>query len=150
MSQKISNGVKICISATGKSLDSLLDPRFGRTVYFLIVDEKGKLIKAIKNTGVQAMRGAGITAAQIVAQEKVKAVITGNIGPNASMVLGSSEIKIFIGSPGMKVRDVLQEYQKGKLQEVKKTILSKLGFGQGFGQGRRIGRGGRRGRRPRV
>ncbi|XOB41546.1 MAG: NifB/NifX family molybdenum-iron cluster-binding protein [Candidatus Nealsonbacteria bacterium] len=139
--------MKICISATGNNLDAPLDPRFGRAMYFLIVDDKGKLIKAIKNTGVQAMRGAGITAAQIVAAEKVNVVITGNIGPNASMVLGSSGIKIFLGSPGMNVRDVFQEYQKGKLREATESVPCGPGFGPGFGQ-RGKGLGGRgRGRR---
>ncbi|KPJ55174.1 hypothetical protein AMJ47_01515 [Parcubacteria bacterium DG_72] len=139
--------MRICITATGNNLDAALDPRFGRAMYFLIVDNKGKLIKAIKNTGVQAMRGAGITAAQIVAKEKVNVVITGNIGPNASMVLGSSGIKIFLGNPAMSVREVLQEYQKGKLQEAKGAVPCGPGFGAGPGQ-RRRGFGGRgRGRR---
>ncbi len=139
--------MKICITATGNNLDAALDPRFGRAMYFLIVDDKGKLIKVIKNTGVQAMRGAGITAAQIVAKEKVEVVITGNVGPNASMVLGSSGIKIFLGSPAMNVRDVLQEYQRGKLQEATGSVPHQPGFGPGLGQ-RRKGSGGRgRGRR---
>ena len=148
MPQKMSNEVKICITAAGNNLDAALDPRFGRTMYFLIVDDRGKLIKAIKNTGVRAMRGAGITAAQIVANTKVNIVITGNIGPNASMVLGSSGIKIFIGSPGMKARDILEGYQKGKLQEATGAVPCRPGFGTGSGQRRRGpgGRGQRRGR----
>jgi len=139
--------MKICISATGNNLNAGLDPRFGRAIYFLIVDDKGKLIKAIKNTGVQAMRGAGITAAQIIAKEKVGVVITGNVGPNASMVLGSSGIKIFLGNPAMSVRDVIQEYQKGKLQGATGAVPYGSGFGAGPGQ-RKGGLGGRnRGRR---
>ena len=139
--------MKICISATGNNLDAALDPRFGRALYFLIIDNKGKLIKAIKNTGIQAMRGAGITAAQVVAKEKVNVVITGNIGPNAFMVLGSSGVKIFLGNPAMSVRDVFQEYQKGKLQEATGAAPCGPGFGLGPGQ-RRRGFGGR-GRRRR-
>jgi predicted Fe-Mo cluster-binding NifX family protein len=135
--------MKICISATGNNLDSSLDPRFGRAMYFLIVDNKGKLIKTIKNAGVQAMRGAGITAAQIIAKEKVNVVITGNIGPNASMVLGSSGIKVFIGNPAMSVRDAFKEYQKGNLQEAKGAMPCGPGFGPGRGQGRRSFGGGR-------
>ena len=104
--------MKICITSTGSDLDSFLDPRFGRAMFFLIVDDKGELIKTIKNTGVQAMRGAGITAAQIVAKEKADILITGNIGPNAFGVLDSSGVKIFLGNPGMSVRDVLQEYHR--------------------------------------
>lgn len=62
--------MKICISSAGSDLNASLDPQFGRATHFLIIDNKGKLIKAIKNTGAQAMRGAGISAAQIVANEK--------------------------------------------------------------------------------
>jgi len=126
--------MEICITATGNNLDTALDPRFGRAMYFLIVDDKGKLIKVIKNTGVQAMRGAGITAAQIVAEEKVKIVITGNIGPNASMVLSGAKIKVFIGNPQMSAKDVFQEYKKGKLQEAADVISDRPGSGgRGWG-----------------
>ena len=133
--------MKICISATGDNLDASLDPRFGRALYFLIIDNKGKLIKAIKNTGIQAMRGAGITAAQIIVKEKVNVVITGNIGPNAAMVLGNSGVRVFLGNPAMDVRDVFQEYQKGKLQEAQGPVPCGLGF-----RNRTRRRGGRRGR----
>ena len=140
--------MRVCITATGNSLASSLDPRFGRAMYFLIVDDKGKLLKVIKNPGIEAMRGAGISAAQVMAEEKVEAVITGNVGPNAYMVLGNSGIKILFGSPGMRVRDVFQEYQKGSLQEAREAMPCGPAFGQGPGRGRG-GRIGRRGRRPR-
>jgi len=152
MLQKKSKEVKICISAAGNTLDSFLDPRFGRAMYFLIVDSKGKLIKAIKNTGAQAMRGAGVMAAQIVSQEKVKAVITENIGPNSFMVLNSSGIKIFIGPPGMIIKDVFKEYQKNNLQEATEMTSHPTGPGpspspgSGFGNrggGNRGGWGGK-------
>jgi len=129
--------MKICITTTDNNLDATLDPRFGRAMYFLIVNDKGKLIKAIKNTGVQAMRGAGVTAAQIVVKEKVNAVITGNIGPNAFMVLDSAGVKIFLGNPAMNARDIIQEYQKGKLQEITGVKSYRPGFGAGPGQGRK-------------
>jgi len=126
--------MKICISATGNNLDAALDPRFGRAGYFLIVDDKGKLVKAIKNTGVQAMRGAGVTAAQIVVNENVDILITANIGPNASMILGNSGIKIFFSNSIVSVKDIIQEYQQGKLKEVTEAIHSRPGLGGQFGQ----------------
>jgi len=109
---------KICVTSVGSNLDSLVDPRFGRCGYFLIIDDKGKLIKAVPNAGVRAMRGAGVSAAQIVANEKIKTVITGNIGPNAYIVLNSSKIKIFIGAFGMSVKQAIQMYKDGKLKEI--------------------------------
>jgi predicted Fe-Mo cluster-binding NifX family protein len=137
MSTKKDDELKICISATGDNLNAFLDPRFGRAMFFLIVNPEGKLIKAIKNTGKQAMRGAGVTAAQIVADEGVDVIITGNIGPNAAIVLGTSKIKIFVDIPETPILDVIKKYQENKLQEAVDIKFSQSGPG--------LGRGGRRG-----
>jgi len=132
--------MKICITSTGSTLNSSVDPRFGRCGYFLIMNEKGKLLKALPNEGVQAMRGAGITAAQIVANEGIKVVITGNIGPNAYMVLEQSGIKIFPGAFNMTVEEAFEMYKQGKFKEMEPSQAK--GFGPGFGRG---ARGSRRG-----
>ncbi len=131
--------MKICISSTGPNLDSSVDPRFGRCQYFLIVDEKGELIKSVPNQGVQAMRGAGITAAQFVADEKVQVIITGNIGPNAFGVLQTSGIKIYTGAFGMTAKQALDKYNKGELKETS-TANGPGQFGRGAGSGRGRGR----------
>lgn len=136
--------MKICITSTGPNLDSPIDPRFGRCAYFLIVDEQGKLIKTVENTGVQAMRGAGVTAAQIVANEGVDIIITSNIGPNAFSVLGSSGIKVFLAEFGTTAKDALEMYKEGKLKEAPApTGPAFRGMG---GRGGGFGRGGGRGR----
>lgn len=129
--------MKICISSTSPNLDSPVDPRFGRCQYFLIVDEKGKLIKSMPNQGVQAMRGAGITAAQLVANEKVEVIITGNVGPNAFGALQTSGIKIYTGAFDMTAKQALDKYNKGELKEVNvATGPGQFGKGPGFGKGR--------------
>jgi len=110
--------MKICITSVKGSLDSKIDPRFGRCQYFVIVDENGKLIKSMKNQGTQAMHGAGISAAQIIANEKVDAVITGNIGPKAFDALQSSGIEIF---PGVHELTIKQAFEKYKGNELKRT-----------------------------
>ncbi len=138
---------KICITSTGSTLGSSIDPRFGRCQYFLIVDEKGKLVKSIANESDQAMRGAGITAAQIIVNEKVGVVITGNVGPNAYGVLSSSEVKIFPGAFGMSAKQAFKAYKEKKLKEVEPS--TGYGFGPGFGRGMGGGQGFRPGRRNR-
>lgn len=139
---------KICITSTGSTLSSSIDPRFGRCQYFLIVDEKGKLIKKILNEAGQAMRGAGITAAQIIADEKVDIIITGNIGPNAYTVLESSGIKIFHGAFGMTAKQAFEMYKKGDLKEVDSSQGTGFGPGLSRGVGRGQGPGRGFGRRP--
>jgi predicted Fe-Mo cluster-binding NifX family protein len=75
--------MKICVSAAANSLDALIDPRFGRCPYFVIVDSENKQFEAIPNMASGAMGGAGIQAAQTIASKGVKVLITGSIGPNA-------------------------------------------------------------------
>ena len=123
--------MKIAVSASADNMDAMVDPRFGRCAYFIIVETEGNDVKsseAIENTGTQAMRGAGITAAQIVTNKGVEAVITGNIGPNAFGVLSQSGIKIFTGVVGISVKTAVEKYLKGELEET--TVPTGPGFGR--------------------
>ena len=111
--------MKIAISSTGKNLESKVDARFGRCPYFLIVeidDKKMINVKAIENTAAGQMGGAGITAAEIVANEKVSAVITANLGPRAFSVFEQFGIKIYQGQG--KIKDVIQKFIKEELTEI--------------------------------
>ena len=126
--------MKIAVSATHRSLDADVDPRFGRCMCFIIVETEDNEIKShkeISNEAVQATRGAGIQAAQTVANAGVEVVITGNIGPNAFNVLSQTGIKVVTGATG-KVSEVVEKYLKGELKETKKPTF---GFGPGGGRG---------------
>jgi predicted Fe-Mo cluster-binding NifX family protein len=145
--------VKLAISATDNKVDSVVCPTFGRCPGFLIVEiEKDKIKnkKFVENPGMKMFRGAGISAAQLVAGEKCSAIITGNIGPNSWSVIQSSGIKIY-SAVGLKVKDALEQYSKGKLKEFTQSNVSGgwggrgtgRGMGQGMGRGAGAGRGGR-------
>ena len=111
--------MRIAISSTGKDLDSEVDARFGRCSYFLIVtieDNKIKDFKAIENNAKAQMGGAGITAGEIVAKQKVDAVITVNLGPRAFSVFEQFKIKTYQGEG--KVKETIQDFLKGKLKEI--------------------------------
>lgn len=129
--------MKIAIAASGKDLDSQADSRFGRCPYFLIVDSETEEFEAIENTAGQAFRGAGISAAQMIVNKGVGAVIAGNFGPNAVNVLSSSGIKIFGGVAGITVKEALEQYKKGELKETTAaTTPAGMGVGRGGGWGR--------------
>jgi len=111
--------MKIAISSTGKDLENDVDARFGRCNYFLIVEIENKKIrnfKAIENIAKAQMGGAGITAGEIVAKQKVDAIITVNLGPRAFSIFEQFEIKIYQGQG--KIKDVVQKFINGKLKEL--------------------------------
>ena len=111
--------MKIAISSTGKGLDSEVDARFGRCPYFVIAEIENKKIKSvesIENTAAAQFGGAGITSAQLVANEKVNAVITQNMGPRAFGVLQQLGVDVYKGSG--KIKDVVQKFLEGKLEKI--------------------------------
>ena len=144
LKQKESGEIKICLSSTGETLDSQVDPRFGRCQYFLIVDKKTGKFKSIANKGVEISQGAGISAAQIVVNEGIKAIITGNIGPNASMVLNQAGIEVYTGVFDKTCKEALELFDDGKLKANQEPTGpgGHVGAGQGgFGSGGGGGQG---------
>lgn len=128
--------MKICISASSASLDANVDSRFGRCPYFVIVDSETMEFNSISNDSINAAHGAGIQAAQTVANIGVNVVITGNVGPNAFNVLSASGIKIVTGASG-NIREAVEKYKKGQLKEVgNPTVGGHFGMGRGRGRER--------------
>jgi predicted Fe-Mo cluster-binding NifX family protein len=127
--------MKIAIPSSGKTLNSPVDPRFGRCPLFLIIDLETMDFRVIENEAGSAARGAGVTAAQIVADSGVGAVLAGNIGPNAFYALNAAGIKIFSGAFGITAKEALKRYKNGGLKETTAAP-------RGFGSGQRVGRGG--------
>jgi len=131
--------MKIGVSSTGKDLDAQVDPRFGRCSYFLIVDTETMSFESISNESAMASGGAGIRAAQTVAKEGVKVVITGNVGPNAFQTLSAAGIKVCTVTFGS-IKEAIEKYKKGELRETEAASVSSHygmgGGGRGFGGGR--------------
>jgi len=135
--------MKIAISAGGTSLESMVDPRFGRCQTFIYVDPETLEFEAVDNSSATASGGAGIATAQAIAARGVETVLTGNCGPNAYQVLSTAGIKVITGVSG-KVLDAVKDYAAGKFQSVSQPSVAEH-FGMGQGGGRRMGFGQRRG-----
>jgi len=138
--------MKIAVSAGGPSLDSPIDPRFGRCQYLLIVDSESLDFEAVENPAVMAPGGAGIQAAELVASMGAGAVITGNCGPNAYQVLSAAGIEVFVGASGS-VREAIEAYRRGELRATPGPSTGPYsgmdpGMGPGMGGGMGGGRGG--------
>lgn len=109
--------MKVCITAVGSGLFAQIDPRFGRSQYFTIVDTETMEHKSLENPNVEAAGGAGPQSAQIMADEGVDAIITRNVGPNALATLKTAGIKIYMATTGS-VREGIEAYKKGSLEEI--------------------------------
>jgi len=109
--------MKIAITTSGNDLNSPLDTRFGRAPKFLIYDLEAKTFEIVDNEqNLNAAQGAGIQSAQNIAQQGVKALVTGHCGPKAFRVLGAAGVKIYNASAAT-VSEALDLYMAGKLTE---------------------------------
>ena len=127
--------MKIAISCTEDKIESLIDQRFGRCKYFLIVDVEDnevKDVKAVENQGAIQGHGAGIKAAQQIGEEKVESVITGNLGPNATDVLGQLDIKAYSASGP--ANEAVDKFIKGELDEITEIAEAHSGMAEQKGE----------------
>jgi len=108
--------MKIAITSTGKTLDSQVDPRFGRAACFIIVDTETMDFNVIENESVAAAGGAGPSSAKVVIDADAEAVLTGNCGPNAERTLTAAGIKLYIGATGT-VTETIELFKSGKLTQ---------------------------------
>ena len=135
--------MKVAVSTSGTDLSSQVDPRFGRCPYYIIVDTDTMAFEVVSNTANSSAHGAGIQAARLVASKGVRAVLTGNVGPNAYGALSASSIMVVSGVTGS-VMDAVERFKRGELKETGGPTV-----GGHFGtDGRGSGRGGGRRRRP--
>jgi len=105
---------KVAITSSGNTLDALVDPRFGRCAYFIIVDTDTMQFKVVENSGAGRQGGAGVNAAQLLIDEGVEVLVSGNVGPNAEQALKSGNVKIITGVSGT-VKDVVEKLKRGEL-----------------------------------
>jgi predicted Fe-Mo cluster-binding NifX family protein len=145
--------MKIAVTAQGPSLDGAVDPRFGRSSCFLIVETEDLSFEAIDNPNLALGGGAGVQSAQFMADKGVKYVLTGNCGPNAYRALAAAGMEVIVGCSG-RIRDVVEQFKAGTLSSAQQPNVAShfgmggAGSGMGMGMGRGQGMGGGRGMGP--
>ncbi len=119
--------MKVCITSQGDKLDSAIDPRFGRCQYFIIADTESEDFEAVPNPNMDSMGGAGIQSGQFISEKEIKAVLTGNVGPNAYQTLNAAGVLVITGVSG-RVRDAIQKYKNGEFKSTDgPSVGSKFG-----------------------
>jgi predicted Fe-Mo cluster-binding NifX family protein len=108
--------MKTAVTSSGKTLDSPVDPRFGRAARFIVVDAPSGEFEAHDNAqNLNAAQGAGIQAAQTLSRLGVDVLITGHCGPKAFRTLRAAGIQVVVGAEGT-VREAVERFRKGELK----------------------------------
>ncbi|MHA1505832.1 MAG: NifB/NifX family molybdenum-iron cluster-binding protein [Candidatus Asgardarchaeia archaeon] len=123
---------RIVLATQGEGgLEDYVSPVFGRAPTYTVVDLEDGEVKGVsveKNPAFYAPMGAGIQAAQFIANLGANAVIAGNYGPNAINALTSLGIKTISGIFNVKVKDAIKMYTEG---EIERAPSYPVGWGRG-------------------
>ena len=107
--------MKFAVSVEEAKADSLVDPRFGRSPYFALVNDEG--MEFVENAAVSSGHGAGIQAAQSIVELGVSAVVSGHVGPNAWRVLQAAGIDVY-QAEALSLAEVIAKMHAGELSQV--------------------------------
>ena len=110
--------MKIAVTSQDKELSSEIDLRFGRAKWLIVFDTETGDFEAHNNEiNLNAVQGAGIQTGQNITNFDVKAVLTGNVGPNAFKTLSAAGVKVFLAEK-QTVAEAVESFKTGKLKEV--------------------------------
>jgi predicted Fe-Mo cluster-binding NifX family protein len=105
--------MKIAVTAKGRTLESQMDPRFGRAQNILLIDAGTLAFEVMDNsTNKDAFKGAGIQAAAMICDAGAEVLLTGFCGPNAFKTLAAAGVKVVPDQAG-RVIDVVQRFKQG-------------------------------------
>lgn len=110
--------MKIAIGTQTGDIDALVDPRFGRARWFVVVlTGSGEWTVMDNIARADAPAGAGAQASAAVLALGVNAVVTGNVGPTATKALSKGGIHIYLAGNGVSAREALEALARGELPE---------------------------------
>ncbi len=109
--------MKIAIPVDENTLESGVCMSFGRAPYYRLYDSQTQENEFILNSAAQSAGGAGIRAAQLLADRKPEVLLTPRCGQNAADVILAAGIKIY-KTEGASVKDNIDSFLAGKLEEL--------------------------------
>lgn len=107
---------KVAVTSEGPTLTDKVDPRFGRAGGFTIVTLATMDVEYVDNGSSQAMaQGAGIQAAENVANAGAQVLLTGYVGPKAHTALTAAGIQIGQDVDGLTVQEAVEKFKAGQV-----------------------------------
>lgn len=109
--------MKICICSTGKSMVAEIDGRFGKAPVFLIIDTETMDHEFIENAGRMGPK-SGLSAARVMLEKGVEAVLSGCVGQNAKAALKLGNIRVYEDlREGETLGEVVEKFKRGEYRE---------------------------------
>lgn len=106
--------MKLIIPVESKSLHVPVCPSFGRTPWFVSFDTDTGNHEFLDNSAAANQGGAGIKAAQMLADHAANVVITYRLGDNAAKVLNAAAIELYKAEDGT-VLENIEKFGSGAL-----------------------------------
>lgn len=107
--------MKIAISVRTSESGMTVEQRFGRTPQIFILDEDSGEKQILDNPFADGAGGVGPKVVQLLMNNGVKVIITGQVGGNALAALRNSGIRIVTCEQGIAVEEALDKYRAGAL-----------------------------------
>jgi len=105
--------MKIAITALKNSLESPIDNHFGRSAYFVIYDNERKSIEFFPNPFLSLTEGAGAAAVQLLAEQGVSQIVSGEFGFKIKALVDSLRIQMIILKKNDKtIQDIIDLLEK--------------------------------------
>jgi len=105
----------VALTVTTPDLDTEVEPRFGRAPFLLLIDPETMAWSSLENPARNAQGGAGIQVAQVLDENGVKDVISGEFGPKAHAALEAAGITMHRCGPESTARQAVEALRSGLL-----------------------------------
>lgn len=118
--------MKVAVSAESENIEGKVSQVFGRCAGFVVIElDSGQISSSrfLENPALKMQGGAGVAAAQAVAEERPEAVISGNFGPNSLAILQQAGIKTYVAKDAS-IKEALELLQNEKLEEAENASVN--------------------------
>ncbi|NCB97021.1 MAG: hypothetical protein EOM36_01510 [Bacteroidia bacterium] len=107
--------MRVAITATGNSLESKVDSRFGRCPYFVFYDTESESVEFLPNANRESVEGAGPASVQTVASKGAQKVVSGEFGAKVKAIFDQLQIQlIMIPDSNRTVAQIIEMLNKSK------------------------------------
>lgn len=103
--------MKIAITSKSNSLNSSMDPRFGRAEWMAVYDSQEKKTEFHNNEAKEQQSGSGPKTAQLLADLGVEKIFSGDFGPKAKKVLESLGIEMVVLKDEQPIENIIKNFK---------------------------------------